>query len=99
MNRARRGRARRTHHDEPVPSGAATYGIDGAQQFVAAKTKKAVRAVSTELSKLDSEFPESGERKGACMSTIHLHQTTSSTPEQYIAGLTDFGPGAGKRGY
>jgi hypothetical protein len=27
------------------------------------------------------------------MSTIHLHQTTSATPEQYIAGLTDFGPG------
>ena len=26
------------------------------------------------------------------MSTIHLHQTTSLTPEQYIAGLTDFGP-------
>src|ERR1700729_1719134 len=27
------------------------------------------------------------------MSTIHLHQTTTSTPDQYIAGLTDFGPG------
>ena len=27
------------------------------------------------------------------MSTIHLHQTTTATPEQYIAGLTDFGPG------
>jgi hypothetical protein len=25
--------------------------------------------------------------------TIHLHQTTRLTPEQYIAGLTDFGPG------
>jgi len=30
------------------------------------------------------------------MSTIHLHQTTTLTPEQYIAGLTDFGPGRGK---
>jgi hypothetical protein len=30
------------------------------------------------------------------MSTIRLHQTTTSTPEQYIAGLTDFGPGRGK---
>jgi len=30
------------------------------------------------------------------MSTIHLHQTTSLTPEQYIAGLTDFGPGRSK---
>ena len=30
------------------------------------------------------------------MSTIHLHQTTPSTPEQYIAGLTDFGPGRSK---
>ena len=30
------------------------------------------------------------------MSTIHMHQTTTLTPEQYIAGLTDFGPGRGK---
>ena len=27
------------------------------------------------------------------MSTIRLHKTTTATPEQYIAGLTDFGPG------
>jgi hypothetical protein len=27
------------------------------------------------------------------MSTIHMHQTTTLTPERYIAGLTDFGPG------
>lgn len=27
------------------------------------------------------------------MSTIRLHQTTKLTPEQYVAGLTDFGPG------
>ena len=26
------------------------------------------------------------------MSTIYLHQTTTLTPEQYVAGLTDFGP-------
>lgn len=30
------------------------------------------------------------------MSTIHLQQTTSLTPAQYIAGLTDFGPGRSK---
>src|SRR5215469_15919502 len=30
------------------------------------------------------------------MSTIYLHQTTTSTPEQYVAGLTDFGPGRSK---
>ena len=30
------------------------------------------------------------------MSTIHLHQRTILTPEQYIAGLTDFGPGRSK---
>jgi hypothetical protein len=34
--------------------------------------------------------------KGARMSTIYLHQTTTLTPEQYIAGLTDFGPGRSK---
>jgi hypothetical protein len=26
------------------------------------------------------------------MATIHLHRTTTLTPEQYVAGLTDFGP-------
>src|SRR3989442_15089527 len=30
------------------------------------------------------------------MSTIRLHQTTTSTPEQFVAGLTDFGPGCSK---
>ena len=30
------------------------------------------------------------------MSTIHLKATTTATPEQYIAGLTDFGPGRSK---
>jgi hypothetical protein len=35
-------------------------------------------------------------KKGARMSTIHLHQTTTSTPEHYVAGLTDFGPGRSK---
>jgi hypothetical protein len=27
---------------------------------------------------------------------IHLHQSTTLTPEQYVAGLTDFGPGRSK---
>jgi len=27
------------------------------------------------------------------MPTIHLKQTTTATPEQFVAGLTDFGPG------
>jgi hypothetical protein len=30
------------------------------------------------------------------MTTIHLHQTTTVTPEQFLAGLTDFGPGRSK---
>ena len=30
------------------------------------------------------------------MSTIHVKQTTTATPEQFIAGLTDFGPGRAK---
>jgi hypothetical protein len=30
------------------------------------------------------------------MSTIRIHQTTTSTPEQFVAGLTDFGPGRSK---
>ena len=30
------------------------------------------------------------------MATIHFHQTTSLTPEQYVAGLTDFGPDRSK---
>ncbi|UYP17356.1 hypothetical protein OED52_11615 [Rhodococcus sp. Z13] len=27
------------------------------------------------------------------MTTIHVHRTTTATPEQIVAGLTDFGPG------
>jgi hypothetical protein len=30
------------------------------------------------------------------MSTIDLHQTTTSTPEQFVAELIDFGPGRSK---
>ena len=30
------------------------------------------------------------------MAEIHLHETTTSTPEQFVAGLTDFGPGRQK---
>ncbi len=30
------------------------------------------------------------------MATIHLTQTTTATPEQFIAGITDFGPGRSK---
>jgi hypothetical protein len=30
------------------------------------------------------------------MPTIHFHQTTGLTPEQYVAGLTDFGPDRSK---
>ena len=30
------------------------------------------------------------------MPTIHLHETTTLTPAQYITGLTDFGPGRSK---
>src|SRR6478609_4664040 len=30
------------------------------------------------------------------MSTIRFHYKTTSTPEQFVAGLTDFGPGRSK---
>ena len=30
------------------------------------------------------------------MTTLHFYQTTTATPEQFIAGLTDFGPGRKK---
>jgi hypothetical protein len=30
------------------------------------------------------------------MSTLHFKATTTSTPQQYVAGLTDFGPGRSK---
>jgi hypothetical protein len=34
--------------------------------------------------------------RSTTMSTIYLHRRTFLTPEQYIAGLTDFGPGRSK---
>ena len=30
------------------------------------------------------------------MAKIHLHETTTATPEQFVAALTDFGPGRSK---
>jgi hypothetical protein len=30
------------------------------------------------------------------LSTIHLHGTTTSTPEEFLTALTDFGPGRSK---
>jgi hypothetical protein len=30
------------------------------------------------------------------MPTIHIHLTTTASPEQFVAGLTDFGPGRQK---
>jgi hypothetical protein len=36
------------------------------------------------------------EGKEDVMSTIHLHERTTATPEQFIAALTDFGPGRSK---
>jgi len=30
------------------------------------------------------------------MATIHLRQTTTATPGQFVAGITDFGPGRSK---
>src|SRR5262249_4217532 len=46
------------------------------------------RSVSkTDLSRME---------QGTHMSTIHFKLTTAATPEQFIAGLTDFGPGRKK---
>jgi hypothetical protein len=41
---------------------------------------------------LQTGADHSSVREGA-MTTIHLHQKTTATPEQVLAGLTDFGPG------
>jgi hypothetical protein len=30
------------------------------------------------------------------MATLHFHETTTATPEQFVAGITDFGPGRSK---
>lgn len=30
------------------------------------------------------------------MTTLRFHQTTTTTPEQFVAALTDFGPGRSK---
>jgi hypothetical protein len=34
--------------------------------------------------------------KELAVATIHLHQTTTATPDEFLAGLTDFGPGRSK---
>jgi hypothetical protein len=52
---------------------------------------------------VDDDAGERGDRQAIypikehpVMSTIHLKQTTTATPEQFVAGLTDFGPGRSK---
>src|SRR5438046_6531786 len=47
-------------------------------------------------SNLSRRNKQSSTHKEKCMSTIYLHQTTNLTAEQYIAALTDFGPGRSK---
>jgi hypothetical protein len=32
-------------------------------------------------------------KEGGDMATIHFHETTHASPEQFVAALTDFGPG------
>src|SRR5262245_1547985 len=32
-------------------------------------------------------------QQGVQMATLHFHETTTSTPDEFVAGLTDFGPG------
>src|SRR5262245_17456429 len=45
----------------------------------------------------DGDRPDEGSpRKEQIMATLHFHQTTTLTPEQYIVGLSDFGPGRSK---
>src|SRR5690349_16755221 len=34
--------------------------------------------------------------EGAPMATIRLHRTTTATPQQFVAAITDFGPGRSK---
>src|SRR5215469_2052598 len=44
--------------------------------------------------------PSTGRRTRVCIinetSEIHFYRTTTLTPEQFVAGLTDFGPGRSK---
>ena len=45
------------------------------------------------MTALSSIADTHGVRMGESMSTIRVHTTTTSTPEQFVAALTDFGPG------
>ena len=40
--------------------------------------------------------PATDAQRRNSVATLQFHQTTNLTPEQYIAGLTDFGPGRSK---
>src|SRR3954452_24047458 len=44
----------------------------------------------------DNDTLEIARRRGRAMPTIHLEETTTATPEQLVAGITDFGPGRSK---
>ncbi len=51
---------------------------------------------STDRPSGDNTQKSLSERRFHEMSTLQFHETTTSTPEQFIAGLTDFGPGRAK---
>src|SRR3974377_1648563 len=62
----------------------------------ASSSAEASRGRPGSPSKIEHALQTRLNAKEKIMSTIHLHQTTTLTPEQYVAGLTDFGPGRSK---
>jgi hypothetical protein len=70
-----------------IPSRRCQRGGDGSTDIHDGNPTGANRALC------DPERADRDNKKGAVMSTITMHATTSSTPEQYTAALTDFGPG------
>jgi hypothetical protein len=75
----------------------ATYDIDGGQPVRGRLAQEASLSSIDRSNQNQPRTPDvSGNERGARMSTIHMHQTTTLTPEQYIAGLTDFGSGRAK---
>ena len=89
-----RGRPRRAREAQPGPVRRELAGL--VRRLHGGRAgRRAAAAVSSQTS-TNSTCQTNSTKEQYNMSTIHFHQTTTSTPEQFLAALTDFGPGRSK---
>src|SRR6202007_2541731 len=80
----------------PTISDGRSCGLARAWSTASANTPRRVSRRSFSAPGFEPRSERLNERKEQTVSTIRYSQTTTATPEQFIAALTDFGPGREK---